>query len=149
MKQIFIILICVGFSPIIYGQSLSSTNSGAVSNNNLIYSVGEVFVNPTNQNDASSGLIGAISRIEFTSLSINEIEFNQNLKFYPNPTSNSVFLDIENEIIKNIYIYDLNGKLVNNQKNINNQLDLSNLQTGTYIINTDNQNIKSFKIIKR
>jgi len=149
MKQIFTIFISFGFIPIIYGQSLSSTNSGAVSNNNLIYSVGEVFVNLTNQNDASSGLIGAISRIEFTSLSINEIEFNQNLKFYPNPTSNSVILDIENEIIKNIYIYDLNGKLVHNQKNINNQLDLSSLQTGTYIINTDNQNIKSFKIIKR
>ncbi|QBZ97784.1 T9SS type A sorting domain-containing protein [Flavobacterium sangjuense] len=149
MKQIFTIFISVGFIPIIYGQSLSSTNSGAVSNNNLIYTVGEVFVNPTNQNDASSGLIGSISRIEFTSLSINEIEFNQNLKFYPNPTSNSVFLDIENEIIKNIYIFDLNGKLVNNQKNSNNQIDLSNLQTGTYIIKTDNQNFKSFKIIKR
>jgi len=149
MKQIFTIFISFGFIPIIYGQSLSSTNSGAVSNNNLIYSVGEVFVNLTNQNDASSGLIGAISRIEFTSLSINEIEFNQNLKFYPNPTSNSVIIDIKNEIIKNIYIYDLNGKLVHNQKNINNQLDLSSLQTGTYIINTDNQNIKSFKIIKR
>ena len=149
MKQIFTIFISFGFIPIIYGQSLSSTNSGAVSNNNLIYSVGEVFVNPTNQNDASSGLIGAISRIEFTSLSINEVEFNQNLNFYPNPTSNSVFLDIENQIIKNIYIYDLNGKLVSIQKNINNQIDLSNLQFGTYIINTDNQNIKSFKIIKR
>jgi hypothetical protein len=149
MKQIFTIFISVGFIPIIYGQSLSSTNSGALSNNNLIYSVGEVFVNPTNQNDASSGLIGSISRIEFTSLSINEIEFNQNLKFYPNPTSNSVFLYIENEIIKNIYIFDLNGKLVSNQKNSNNQIDLSNLQTGTYIIKTDNQNIKSFKIIKR
>lgn len=149
MKQIFTIFISFGFIPIIYGQSLSSTNSGAVSNNNLIYSVGEVFVNPTNQNDASSGLIGAISRIEFTSLSINEIEINQNLNFYPNPTSNSVFLDIENQIIKNIYIYDLNGKLVSIQKNINNQIDLSNLQFGTYIINTDNQNIKSFKIIKR
>ena len=149
MKQIFTIFISFGFIPIIYGQSLSSTNSGAVSNNNLIYSVGEVFVNPTNQNDASSGLIGAISRIEFTSLSINEIEINQNLNFYPNPTSNSVFLDIENQIIKNIYIYDLNGKLVSIQKNINNQIDLSNLQFGIYIINTDNQNIKSFKIIKR
>jgi hypothetical protein len=139
----------VGIIPIIYGQSLSSTNSGAVSSNTLIYSVGEVFVNPTNQNDASSGLIGAFSRIEFTSLNINEIEFNQNLNFYPNPTSGSVYLDIEKEIIENIYIFDLNGKLINIQKNINNQIDLFNFQTGTYIIKTDNQNIKSFKIIKR
>lgn len=149
MKQIFTIFIIVGFIPIIYGQSLSSTNSGAVSNNNLIYSVGEVFVIPVNPNDASSGLIGAISRIEFTSLSINEIEFNQNVKFYPNPTSNSVFLELENEIIKEIYIFDLSGKLVITLKNVNNQIDLSNLQTGTYFIKTDNINIKSFKIIKR
>lgn len=148
MKQIFTIFIIVGFIPIIYGQSLSSTNSGAVSNNNLIYSVGEVFVIPINPNDASSGLIGAISRIEFTSLSINEIEFNQNVKFYPNPTSNSVFLELENEIIKEIYIFDLSGKLVITLKNVNNQIDLSNLQTGTYFIKTDNINIKSFKIIK-
>lgn len=149
MKQIFTIFIIVGFIPIIYGQSLSSTNSGAVSNNNLIYSVGEVFVIPINPNDASSGLIGAISRIEFTSLSINEIEFNQNVKFYPNPTSNSVFLELENEIIKEIYIFDLSGKLVITLKNVNNQIDLSSLKTGTYFIKTDNINIKSFKIIKR
>lgn len=142
MKQIFTIFIIVGFIPIIYGQSLSSTNSGAVSNNNLIYSVGEVFVIPINPNDASSGLIGAISRIEFTSLSINEIEFNQNVKFYPNPTSNSVFLELENEIIKEIYIFDLSGKLVITLKNVNNQIDLSNLQTGTYFIKTINRNEK-------
>lgn len=148
MKLFFTIFIVLGFIPII-GQTLSYTNSGAISSNNLIYSVGEVFVNPTNQNDASSGLIGAISRIEFTSLNINEIEHNQSLNFYPNPTSGSVYLDIENEIVKNIYIFDLNGKLIITQQNINNQIDLSNLQIGTYIIKTDNQNIKSFKIIKR
>lgn len=148
MKQTLTIFFSFGFIPIIYGQSLSSTNSGAVSSNNLIYSVGEVYVNPTNQNEASSGLIGAISIIEFTSLSINEIEYNKNLKFYPNPTSSSVFLDVENETIHTIYIFDLGGKLIQSKKNINNKIDLSNLATGTYIIKTDNQKIKSFKIIK-
>lgn len=148
MKHFFTFLLCFGLVPILYGQSLSSTNSGAVSNNNLIYSVGEVFVVPINQNEASSGIIGAISRIEFTSLGIDEIELTEKLKFFPNPASNSVFLEIENEIIKIIYIFDLNGKLVISQKNINNQIDLSSLQTGTYIVKTDNQNIKSFKIIK-
>ncbi len=148
MKHFFTFLLCFGLVAISYGQSLSSTNSGAVSNNNLIYSVGEVFVVPINQNEASSGIIGAISRIEFTSLGINEIELTKELKFYPNPASNSVFLEIENEIIKIIYVSDLNGKLVISQKNINNQIDLSSLQTGTYIVKTDNQNIKSFKIIK-
>lgn len=147
MKYLFTFLTSFGMALISYGQSLSSTNSGAVSNNNLIYSVGEIFVVPTNQ--TSSGLIGVVSIIEFTSLDINEVEFSQNFKFYPNPTSNSLYLELENEVIKDIYIFDLNGKLIISQKNINNQINLSDLQTGTYLIKTDSKNIKSFKIIKR
>jgi hypothetical protein len=149
MKQILTIIFGIGFIPIIYSQTISSINSGAISNNSLIHSVGDVFVIPLNQNDASSGIIGAISRIEFTSLGINELVLTNELKFYPNPTSSSVFLELRNEIVKQIYIFDLYGKLIENKNNINNQIDLSNLQTGTYIIKTDNQNIKSFKIIKR
>ena len=149
MKHFFTFITSFGITLISYGQSLSSTNSGAVSNNDLVYSVGEVFVLPINQNEASSGIIGAISRIEFTSLSTNEIEFTQNLKFYPNPTSNSVYLELRNEVVKQIFIFDLNGKLIENKNIVSNQFDLSNLQTGTYIIQTDNYNIKSFKIIKR
>lgn len=149
MRQILTIIFVIGFIPIIYGQTISSINSGAVSNNNFIYSVGDVYVIPTNQNETSSGLIGAITKIEFTTLSIDEIELVHDLKFYPNPTSNTVFLEINNEAINSIYIFDLGGKLVDTKLNINNQIDLSNLQSGTYSIKTDNQNIKSFKIIKR
>jgi hypothetical protein len=149
MKQILRILFCIGIVTPIYGQTISTTNSGALSNNNLIYSVGEVFVIAPNQNESSSGLIGAISRIEFNSLSVNEVEFTQNLTFYPNPTSNSIFIEVDNKVINNFFIFDLNGKFIENKRNINNQVDLSNLQTGNYIIKTDNPNIKSFKIIKR
>jgi hypothetical protein len=149
MKQILTIIFGIGFIPIIYSQTISSINSGAISNNSLIHSVGDVFVIPLNQNDASSGIIGAISRIEFTSLGINELVLTNELKFYPNPTSSSVFLELSNEIVKQIYIFDLYGKLIEIKNNVYNQIDLSNLQTGTYIIKTDNQNIKSFKIIKR
>lgn len=149
MKHFFTFIASFGITLISYGQSISSTNSGAVSSNTLMYSVGEVFVNTTNLNDASSGIIGAISSIEFTSLGIDELEITDELKFYPNPTSSSVFLELKNEIVKQIFIFDLNGKLIENKNIVNNQFDLSNLQTGTYIIKTDNQNIKSFKIIKR
>lgn len=148
MKPFFTFFLCFGFIPISYSQSLKSTNSGAVSNNNLIYSVGEVFVIPINQNDANSGIIGAISKIEFTLLGVNEIELTDDLKFYPNPTSHSVFLELKNEFINHIYIFDLNGKFIENKNIVNNQVDLSHLQSGTYILKTDNQNIKSFKITK-
>ena len=149
MKGIFTIIFSLGFYTIVYGQSPSSINAGAVSNNNLIYTVGEIFVNPTDPNEASSGLIGVISAIEFSSLNINELEITGNLKFYPNPTSNSVFLNVENETIKTIYVFDLNGKLIFTKENINNQIDLSNLESGTYLIKSDNRNINAFKILKR
>jgi len=60
-----------------FGQSvISSVNTGAVSNNNLVYSVGEIFVIPTtNPNDANSGLIGALSRIEFFVTGLNKMSY--------------------------------------------------------------------------
>ncbi len=70
-----------------YGQSvISSLNTGAVSNNNLIYSVGEIFVIPTTHpNDANSGLIGAVSRINFFVTGINENISSADWRVFPNP----------------------------------------------------------------
>ena len=149
MKQILTSIILLSLIHFTYGQDIASTNSGANSNNNLIYSIGEVFVIPENQDELSSGIIGVISKIEFTSLGINEIEVSENLQFYPNPTSNFLFLELENKTINEIYIYDLNGRFIGNKKIINQKVSLEELQTGTYIIKTDNQNIQSFKIIKK
>ncbi|WCO00255.1 T9SS type A sorting domain-containing protein [Psychroserpens ponticola] len=149
MKQILTFIILLSLIHFTYGQDIASTNSGANSNNNLIYSIGEVFVIPENQDELSSGIIGVISKIEFTSLGINEIEVSENLQFYPNPTSNFLFLELENKTINEIYIYDLNGRFIGNKKIINQKVSLEELQTGTYIIKTDNQNIQSFKIIKK
>ena len=148
MKKIFTMLFSLVFFPLMYGQTIAAINSGALSNNDFIYSVGEVFVTPVNQDEANSGMIGVISRIEFTSLGIHDVALTHELKFYPNPTSHSVFLELKNEIVKMIYIFDLSGKLIESKTNFNNQFDLSNLQTDTYIIKTDNQKIKSFKIVK-
>jgi hypothetical protein len=149
MKQILTLFFCVGIYPLIHGQTITSINSGAVSNNNLVYTVGEVFVVSTNSNESNSGFVGAISRIEFTALGISEIVFSEKLRFYPNPTSDSVFFDTENKEFNSIFIYDINGRLICNKKVINNQVDLSNLETGTYLIKTDNQNIQTFKILKK
>ena len=66
MKNLLsILIITLGVFSISAQDSNSSINSGAVSNNSIIYSVGEIFVNPIDPNQANSGLIGTISRIEF------------------------------------------------------------------------------------
>ena len=110
MKQNLTFIIFLGLIHLTHSQEIASTNSGANYNDNLIYSGGEVFVVPVNKDDSSSGVIGVISRIEFTSLGIDEIQFPGNLKFYPNPTSHSIFIELENKEINKVFIYDLNGR---------------------------------------
>ncbi|AWH86051.1 hypothetical protein HYN59_13430 [Flavobacterium album] len=143
MKQKLLILFGLAVSGV-YAQS--GVNSGAVSGNSLIYSVGEIYVLPVgNPNGASSGTIGAISRIEF--LGIDEIAVTEKgIKVYPNPTAHSVYFETT-EIISNVEVYDTNGRLVISLKPQNNQADLSILQSGTYIIRTNNN--QSFKVIKK
>ena len=148
MKQILTVIFSIGCIPLLFGQNIASVNSGAVSNNTLIYTVGEIFVTPANPNESASGVIGALSRIEFLSLGIEELLFSKKITFYPNPTSNSVYLET-NEVIKKLWIYDNNGKLISVKNISNNKVELGNLQTGIYFIKPNNSSKKSFKIIKK
>lgn len=135
-----------------YGQSvISSVNSGANSNNNVVYSVGEIFVNPiANDNDANAGLMGVLSRVEFLVTGLNVHLIADDTRVYPNPTKNSVFFATSgNSSFQQIFVYDMSGQIVLQATNMNRFVDLSGLPDGMYLILTDNQNIKSFKIIKQ
>jgi Secretion system C-terminal sorting domain len=128
-----------------YAQS--AVNSGAASGNSLIHSVGEIYVLPAgNANRASSGTIGAVSRIEFFVLGVDEVIADKGIKIYPNPTTHSVSFETA-DVITSIEVYDIGGRLVASQKIQKNQADLSGLQCGTYIIKTNND--RSFKVIKK
>ena len=149
MKKAILLTLCLWLSYA-YSQELYSINNGANSSNNLIYTVGEIFVLPiSDPNESSSGTIGAVSRIEFFVTGLNELTILENVNAYPNPTSNSIFIETENEEFHTISIYDLNGRLIENKKVVNSQVDLTSLQTGTYLIRTNNQKIQLFKIIKK
>ncbi|KMQ68570.1 hypothetical protein ACM39_08705 [Chryseobacterium sp. FH2] len=84
-----------------------------------------------------------------TDVKNNDFKFN----IYPNPVQD--FLNISNEkIIKSLSIYDLTGKLLINNKSINNKnikIDLSMITKGIYVgsVVSDKGNIKTFKIIKQ
>ncbi len=129
-------------------QTMSATNTGALSTNQLIYSVGEVFVVPVDANQASSGLIGAVTRIEFTSLSIDEIDTADRVRFYPNPTTGSLFLDVKEGNVSKVSVFDLSGKCIGTQSLNEQKIDLGFLPAGTYVIVTDNPNLSPFKVIK-
>ena len=69
------------------------------------------------------------------------------ISVYPNPTANRIYIQGEN--VLQAELFDLRGRKVKatNQK----QIDLSDITSGSFIlkITTDNNNTKSFKIIKK
>jgi hypothetical protein len=151
MKKIILPLLLF-LTTIAFGQSIfSSLNSGALSTNNLIYSVGEIYVIPTvNPNEANSGLIGALSLIEFFVTGLNGSITSYDLNVFPNPTSNSIyFKSSDNNTFQQIFIYDNTGRLVLHRTTPTTSIDLTNLSNGIYTITTNNTEINSFKIIKQ
>lgn len=138
------------FNSIVFSQQIYSVNSGAVSNTNLIYSVGEIFVNSTiDENESSSGLIGAISIIEFYVLGTDDLISSDDFRIFPNPTEQILFFKTQQKFSE-VFIYDFNGILVLNEKlNGEKKINLSQLINGVYILKTDNPNIEPLKLIKK
>jgi hypothetical protein len=61
------------------------------------------------------------------------VEIQATSVIFPNPTSHSIQIN-SNGIITNISIIDLNGKLIKNMGSNTNNIDVSHLQNGMYII---------------
>ena len=81
-------------------------------------------------------------------LTIEDIyPLDSRISVYPNPTANRIYIQGEN--VLKAELFDLRGRKVKatNQK----QIDLSDITSGSFIlkVTTDNNNTKSFKIIKQ
>ena len=73
---------------------------------------------------------------------------NKLITLYPNPTNGLVRIEIPNQTIQNIKVYDLQGQLI--KETIENQFDLSNVSNGTYFIKAQTkQGFYSYKLIKQ
>jgi hypothetical protein len=67
---------------------------------------------------------------------------------YPNPTNGLVHIEIPNQTIQSIKLYDLQGQLI--KETTENQFDLSNVSNGTYFIKAQTkQGFYSYKLIKQ
>ena len=82
------------------------------------------------------------------SLTVEDILQPQSgISVYPNPTANRIYIQGEN--VLQAELFDLRGRKVKatNQK----QIDMSEMGVGTFIlkVTTDNNNTKSFKVIKQ
>jgi uncharacterized delta-60 repeat protein len=95
----------------------------------------------------------AVSRLDGLNLSISQDQLlEDDFKCYPNPTNSTVNILTTNEIINQINVYDMFGRLLKTQSgsSVNEKIDIQNFPNALYIveINTDKGN-KTVKIIKQ
>lgn len=82
----------------------------------------------------------------------NQNEIISKVFISPNPASNSVSVNSRSELIHNVIIFDLNGRIVADQKQHQNSviIDVSDLKSGSYILKSYTQNsVFVFKLLKR
>lgn len=84
------------------------------------------------------------------SLSLNDFDSNETLKYYPNPVKNILSLTNDKNI-SNVKVFNLLGQQVLVQLGVANQtqIDMSELSSGTYFVKvtSDNQ-VKTIKVVK-
>lgn len=80
-------------------------------------------------------------------LGINETQVSIP-KIYPNPTNRLVNIEIQNQTIQSIKVYDLQGQLI--KETVENQFNLSNCSNGTYFLKVQTEkSFYSYKLIKQ
>lgn len=145
-----ITLLLFGFPVFGFAQSvMGNINSGAVSADSFTHSVGEIYVIPTDPDQANSGTMGMLYQSVLQVLGVSELEKDK-VKIYPNPTADFVYVKLSSKSkIEGAEIYDLSGKLVYTTKFESEKLDLRHLSQGVYMIIFKNSDLKPIKIIKK
>ena len=106
-------------------------------NNTVSYT----FNNPVSFKAVTASSAGATLTVE------DIYPLDSRISVYPNPTANRIYIQGEN--VLQAELFDLRGRKV--KATTQNQIDLSDITSGSFIlkVTTDNNNTKSFKIIKR
>ncbi len=113
----------------------------------------QIFTPVSNGNYAveitENGCVDTSSCAAITEVSINEFSKENIISISPNPTFDVIYLKNYNEI-KEIEIYNSNGKLINTWNSKVSQIDISAFQKGFYILRIVTEDNKSsyFKIVK-
>ena len=89
-------------------------------------------------NEVSSTI--SVYSLDNITLSVGEIEKeSEAFKLYPNPVTSANTIYFNKQV--NVTLYDLQGRLVISKENIN-TLNIPDVATGTYILKTDNGDVK-------
>jgi Secretion system C-terminal sorting domain len=140
----------------LHAQETVATSGGNAtgSNGNVSYTLGQTFF------VTQSGTTGTVAQgvhqpFEIqTVLGMDNFNINLLLSVFPNPTTNSLQLDIKELDLNNLkyQMYDLTGKLIYNEKIVaeSTTIKMEQLQAAIYVLKVvdNNKELKTFKIVK-
>jgi len=126
----------------IYRINLSNSNSTLEEIATLQNNVSAL---ETYNNELYIGSGNTVKKLNLNTLSIPNNQIIENdYKIYPNPTTEFIFISGDIKKSNNIKVYDINGRLIINEINIQNKVNVSKLESGIYFIQIDNLKIKKF-----
>lgn len=156
MKTITLIMFTLLLTNNTYSQN-TPLSSGGVANGSggsSSYSVGQlVYTTNTGSGTVTQGVqqsfeLFMLSNTELTTVNLTAVT-------YPNPISGYVILAVSDANLTNLsyILYDIQGRAVAKGRATQSktQIEMQSLATGTYLlkVNQNNQELKTFKIIKK
>lgn len=86
-----------------------------------------------------------------TSVGLDQMELNNTIQLYPNPTTGEVFVNMTSDINAAVVVMDAQGKVVLTQNGVSNgsTIQLGNFENGVYMIQVNSEvGAKVFRIVK-
>lgn len=153
-----VLLLTLGIKGLFAQEVISSGGGNASgSGGSASYSVGQVvFSYQTGTNGSLSEGVQQPYEIWIMDGLEDFTGINLGYRAYPNPAKDFILLKVDNDNIPvsslTLFIYDINGKLIKNQKinDIETIIYMENLKPAIYFLKViqDGKEVKTFKIIK-
>ena len=155
LKVVFLFVGCLGFSQSISKQVIGPGGQTFENENNkLSYTVGEVAVGAMTDDDGSFQLgNGYYPSLNLSTLNTETPELQLQVKVFPNPTKEVIYITHPTEQLFEVSITDVSGKQILQTAHQKQQpLDVQTLTTGTYFVTVTTKESKqtnTYKIIKQ
>jgi hypothetical protein len=158
MRYLFLAFLMLSLSS--YSQIISKQVIGPGGqtfengNNKLSYTVGEVAVGAMTDDDGTFQLgNGYYPSLNLSTLNTETPELQLQVKVFPNPTKEVIYITHPTELSFKVRITDISGKqILQTQHQKQQPLNVQTLTTGTYFITVttkDSKQTNTYKIIKQ
>lgn len=157
LKQLVLALLLVGSGCTQAQQSIvNAGGNGSGSGGSTAYSVGQVVYTTNTNINTGSVAQGVQQPYEIQTVLGNQyVEISLQMSVYPNPTQNSLSLEVKQNNIDNMQyqLFDLNGRLLVSETIVasTTPIEMARYAEAVYLLKVIQNNIelKTFKIIKK